>query len=155
MDFGLLRIVGGIGAVFAQGAYLMVFARIPRRISISWGLTLSTIASFALFSALDLSAAGRWAIAAYTIVAPTLSVLVTMPIIVYAADIANAYTHPTLAYAVATSLMNICGIASTDIGGLITHAYQRTASIDMDMLMGLASIEEAVSIVPIALIYLV
>ena len=147
MQFGVLGIVGSLGTVLAQSAVGAL--RIPHKISILWGTTLDTILTFIVVRFIHV---GFPILAAQSFLGPISSALVGMPVLLRAGQIVEQYERKTLVYSICTAVMNVCGIASTELGGLVVGVIG--APVDLQLLTGLIAVQEAWGFLPMIFVWL-
>lgn len=151
IQFGVLGIIGSLGAVLAQGLYTVI--KLPKRTSIVWGLTCDTIITAIVL--MGISAGTRFVfpiLCIQGIIAPIPDVFASMPVIIRAGEIVDTYKNKTLAYAIVTSLMNVCGIASTELGGIIVGIIGK--KISLPLITGLLLVESSRAFIPMICVWM-
>ena len=147
VEFGILGVISGAGAVAAQTLYL-VMRRIPPKISVSFGISFSTVLSFSFLVCMHYSVPIFGVLVAQTLIGCLLDVMVNMPVTVRAAKLTKQYARPVVMYAVVTSVMNLCGITSMELGAFLTHVIS-PLNVGLSALTTLLFIEESFAFIPL------
>ena len=147
VEFGILGVISGAGAVTAQTLYL-VLRRIPPKINVSFGISLATVLSFAFLACMRSNLPIFPVLVAQTLIGCLLDVMVNMPVTVRAAKFTKQYARPVVMYAVVTSVMNLCGITSMELGAFLTHVIS-PLNVGLSALTTLLFIEESFAFIPL------
>ena len=148
VEFGILSVVSGVAAVVAQLLYSLVLRRCPLTLSVSVGISGATVLSLSFIVCLRLGIPVIPLLIAQSFIGCILDVMVTMPVTVRAAKITKEYSRPVVMYALVTSVMNLCGITSMEVGAFITHVVSPD-HLNLDRLTTLLYIEELFAFIPL------
>ena len=148
VEFGILSVVSGFAAVVAQLLYSLVLRRCPQTLSVSMGISGATVLSLSFIVCLRLGIPVIPLLIAQSFIGCILDVMVTMPVTVRAAKITKEYSRPVVMYALVTSVMNLCGITSMEVGAFITHVVSPD-HLNLDRLTTLLYIEELFAFIPL------
>jgi len=148
VEFGILSVVSGFAAVVAQLLYSLVLRRCPLTLSVSVGISGATVLSLSFIICLRLGIPVIPLLIAQSFIGCILDVMVTMPVTVRAAKITKEYSRPVVMYALVTSVMNLCGITSMEVGAFITHVVSPD-HLNLDRLTTLLYIEELFAFIPL------
>ena len=153
VQFGVLSVISGASAVGAQCLYSTALRHIPQKISISFGISLATVLSFAFIMCMRSNLPVFPVLVAQSLVGCVLDVMINMPVTVRAAKITKQYARPVVMYAIVTSVMNLCAITSMELGALVTH-FIAPLKVSLSALTILLFIEESFAFIPLCGIFL-
>ena len=148
VQFGMLSVISGFGSVVAQCLYAVALRRIPPRVSVSFGISLATVLSFAFVACMHYDLPALPVIIVQSLAGCVLDVMINMPVTVRAAKITKQYARPVVMYALVTSVMNLCAITSMELGALMTH-FISPLHIALPALTTLLFIEECFAFMPL------
>ena len=148
VEFGILSVVSGFAAVMAQLLYSLVLRRCPLTLSVSVGISGATVLSLSFIVCLRLGVPVIPLLIMQSFIGCILDVMVNMPVTVRAAKITKEYSRPVVMYALVTSVMNLCGITSMEVGAFITHVVSPD-HLNLDRLTTLLYIEELFAFIPL------
>jgi len=148
VEFGILSVVSGVAAVMSQLLYSLFLRRCPPNVSVSLGISGATVLSLSFIWSIRIGVPTIPLLVMQSFIGCILDVMVSMPVTVRAAKITKEYSRPVVMYALVTSVMNLCGITSMEVGAFITHVVSPD-HLNLDRLTTLLYIEELFAFIPL------